>query len=223
LCAWQPPCTVRIIAPVFRRSAVELEALASDAALTEEGVGEFKFGRLTPDGQDVEFRYADVYDWERTTGPARLVVAPASGQIDLLLALAECWRGPFGVLYVLVVPRGGGQAGRYQTPEPLMADELRSFLAAHRDFLEGDARHALWVASATGEGTLVYDRHNVIYAYGPLEAFEDVLRARGIRRGPVRFPVPHSHHYRPEFDPAERRLLSVYDWIRTPLRPDDQA
>jgi hypothetical protein len=162
-----------------------------------------------------------VYEWERTTGPARLIIAPASNHVDLLLALAQCWRGPFWVLYVLVVERGGGQAGRYQTPEPLRFAALEAFLTEYQHFLEGDARHAVWVASAAGEGTLVYDRHNVIYAYGPLEQFEDVLTARHIRREPVEFPVPHSHHYRPEFDAAERRLLAAFDWIHTPLRAGD--
>lgn len=181
----------------------------------------FKFGHLTPDGSDVEFSYTDVYDWEQTTGPARLIIAPASNHVSLLIDLARCWRGPFHVLYVLVVPRGGSDEGRYQTPEPLDLTSLEALLARYREFFEGDARHTIWIASATGEGTLVYDRHNVIYAYGPLEQFEDVLGGRGIARGAVRFPFPHSHHYHMELDADERHLLSVYEWLHTPLRQGD--
>ena len=100
--------------------------------------------------------------------------------------------------------------------------EIEAFLATYREFLEGDGRHALWVASVAGQGTLVYDRHNVIYAYGPLEAFEDVLTARGLRRGRVELPVPHSHHYHDAYDTAETRLLGAFDWIHTPLRDGDE-
>jgi hypothetical protein len=182
----------------------------------------FKFGRLLTNGDDVEHQYDDVYEWERTTGPSRLVVAPRTSHIDLLQALGACWRGPYWVLYVLSVPREEAAAGRYQIPEPIGSQELGTFLTRYRAFFEGDARHALWIASAAGEGTLVYDRHNVLYAYGPLEQFEDVLTARGITRGSTVFPIPHSHHYHPEFDLAEARLLSEYEWIHSPLRPDDE-
>lgn len=184
-------------------------------------VGGFKFGRLLPDGTDVEHHHADVYEWQRTAGPARLCIAPDGRFVPLLLALAHCWRGPYWVLYVLTVPRGGGEAGRYQIPEPVNFTALQSFLDEHRPFLEGDGRHALWVASAAGEGTLVYDRHNVLYAYGPLEQYEDVLRAWSVRRGDVEIPVPHSHHYRAELDAGEAKLLAAYDWMRTPLREQD--
>jgi hypothetical protein len=181
----------------------------------------FKFGRLLPDGEDVEHQYADVYDWERTTGPSRLIIAPRTGHVDLLGALAECWGGPYWLLYVLTVPRTG-TSGRYQITEPVERPELTAFLARHRAFLEGDARHALWVAPATGQGTLVYDRHNVIYAYGPLEHFEDMLARRGVTRGATAYPVPHSHHYHAEFDDDEAELLTDYAWIHSPLRPGDE-
>src|SRR5688500_1523560 len=181
----------------------------------------FKFGHLTDEGVDVEYHYPDVYDWERTTGPARLIIAPRSGHLDLLRDLVACWKEPSWLLYVLAIPRGEGEGGRYQSPEPLDATALNDFLSKHRAFLEGDARHALWVASAAVEGTVVYDRPNVLYAYGPLEAFEDVLATRGLRRGPVEFPVPHTHHYYDFHDASEARLLQAFDWIYSPLREGD--
>jgi hypothetical protein len=112
-------------------------------------------------------------------------------------------------------------AGRYQSPEPMDRSAVEAFLTQYREFLEGDARHAIWVASTAGEGTLVYDRHNIIYAYGPIECFEDVLTARGIRRGEVKLPSPHSHHYHREHDADEERLLAAMEWIQTPLRDGD--
>ena len=182
----------------------------------------FKFGSLQPDGTDAEHRYPDHYEWERTTGPVRLVVAPKGSHVDLLIALTGCWRGPFWILYVLSVPRTGALPGRYQSPEPLGQADVATFLSTHRSFLEGDARHALWVASASAEGTLVYDRHNVLYAYGPIEMFEAVLQAHGIRRGPVELPVPHSHHYHDSHDVAETKLLGALDWIYSPLQEGDE-
>ena len=182
----------------------------------------FKFGHLTAEGADVEYHYPDVYDWERTTGPARLIIAPRTGHLELLRELAACWKEPSWVLYVLAIPRGAGEGGRYQCPEPLDPPALQAFLAEHREFLEGDGRHSLWVASIAGEGTVVYDRHNVLYAYGPLEAFEDILTKRGLRRAPVEFPVPHSHHYHNHHDASEARLLQAANWIYSPLRPGDE-
>ena len=183
----------------------------------------YKFGRLAPDGTDAEHRHPDHYDWEATTGPLRLVVGPSGSHIEHLIALAHCWTGPFWLLYVLSVPRTAALPGRYQSPVQLSIGDVELFLVEHRRFLEGDARHAVWVASGTGEGTLVYDRHDVIYAYGPIEVFESVLHARGIRRGPVELPTPHSHHYHPSHDPDETRLLGAFDWIYSPLREGDDA
>ena len=66
--------------------------------------------------------------------------------------------------------------------------------------------------------TLVYDQHNVIYAYGAnLEVFEQALRERGFTEGAVRFPVPHQHKYNPQFDNQERQILSHWEWIHFPL------
>src|SRR5688572_8250442 len=95
------------------------EALDSAEHLHTVEMERFKFGHLAPNGADSVYHYPDVYDWERTTGPSRLVIAPSVRHVDLLIALTTCWRGPFGLLYVLNVPRGDASAGRYQSPAPL--------------------------------------------------------------------------------------------------------
>jgi hypothetical protein len=194
----------------------------------------FKLGRL-PDGVwldpggdppeteiDVEHRHGDVYDWERTTGPARLLIAAARAQADLLKRLCALWDGPAWLLFVLRVPRTPALAGRYQSPSPLEAADLAAFLDAHAEFLERDARHQLWIKEAHGPGHLVLDGHNLIFAYGQLELYEDALAALGIRRGAVELPAPHVHHYHPGFDAAEASLLSALDWLWTPLQPQDE-
>ena len=180
-----------------------------------------KLGAIAPDGTETPFRYANVYDLQRTTGPLRLVIAPAADHTRLLLALASCWRGPYGLLYVLLVSRTDQLPGRYESPGVLPLAELASFLAEHAAFLESDGRHAFWIDSPEGEGTLVYDQHNVLYAYGPIEAYETLLLEQGFTRSPVRFPAPHMHHYHPENDSAEEQLLVHWEWRYSPLQDDD--
>lgn len=180
-----------------------------------------KLGSIAPDGTETPFRYANVYDLQRTTGPLRLVIAPEANHTGLLLALASCWHGPYGLLYVLLVSRTARLPGRYESPGVLSQPELVSFFAEHAAFLETDGRHAFWVDSPEGEGTLVYDQHNVLYAYGPIEAYETILLEQGFTRAPVRFPSPHTHHYHPENDASEERLLGQWEWRYSPLQEDD--
>jgi hypothetical protein len=182
----------------------------------------FKLGTLV-DGNDVPAFYDGVWCLEHTTGSDRLVIAPRSDHVRLMLELASLWRSPIFILYVLVVPRGSHAAARYQAPAPVSLDEARALLERFETFLTEDGRHHLWLAAPEGGGTLVYDRHNVIYAYGPIDAYESVLAAQGLRNGEVRFPVPHSHHYHPEHDAEEDELLAYWNWRSSPLQAQDEA
>lgn len=87
-------------------------------------------------------------------------------------------------------------------------------------FLEQDGRHHVWLASP--ENMLVYDRHQCIYAYGDLDAYERVLRARGFRPGQAELPVPHTHHYHAQFDDAEDEVMAYWAWRHSPLRDGDE-
>ena len=98
---------------------------------------------------------------------------------------------------------------------------MESFLLEFREYFETDGRHHVWVMSVPESSTLVYDQHNVIYAYGPLQEFTEILNESGLQRGTVRFPSPHSHNYNPENDDAEERLLQRWEWLESPLLPDD--
>ena len=55
---------------------------------------------------------------------------------------------------------------------------MEEFLREFGRFLCEDSRHDLWVRSHDDDATIVLDRHNVIYAYGPLDAFEAALKSR---------------------------------------------
>jgi hypothetical protein len=168
--------------------------------------------------------YPNVWATEKTTGPERLVIAPATDQIRVLTDLADALPEPFGLLYVLLIPRGGGfdEPGRYQLRTTLSRESLRIFLDMFCDFLEGDGRHHLWVMSLPEQQTLVYDNHNVLYAYGPLAEYSERLAKLGLTEAPsVHYPAPHAHNYRPEFDTAERAISEWGEWLRFPLAPGD--
>jgi hypothetical protein len=185
----------------------------------------YKLGRVPDDLNDglsdERFEYPNIWARETTSGPDRLAIAPRSGYAQLLGKLCENIAPPFLLLYVLAIPRGGGEPGRYQSNYSFSLSQLQQFLSGYSEFLEKDARHNLWVRS--DEGMLVYDRHNVIYAYGPLERFVAVLQSAGLTESnEVRFPSPHAHYYHPDFDSDEKRILHDEEWTISPLRPGDE-
>ncbi len=179
-----------------------------------------KFGFLRGD-EDLPFEYSDCWHREQTSGPERLVIGRARGHVATVQELASLWSAECWLLYVLVVPRSAGEAGRYQSPSPVNQTELRAFLERFGAFLEADGRHHLWVASSAGEGTLVYDRHNVIYAYGDLSAHARTLERLGCREDSVEIPVPHTHHYRAECDGDQEDVVSYWAWRHSPLQEQD--
>jgi hypothetical protein len=180
----------------------------------------YKFGSFS--GADtVPHVYGDVWEREKTPRADRLLIAPSGGHVELLIELSRCLEEPFGILYVLVVDRSGKEEARYQSPWPVERREAEDFLRGFSRFLESDGRHHLWISSVPDRATLVYDRHNILYAYGPLELYEKVLVARGMREGSVRFPVPHTHHYNAELDEEEDRMMSVWPWKEFPLGEED--
>jgi hypothetical protein len=170
------------------------------------------------------FSYPDVIHHDRASGGAeRLILAPARGHIKLLSRLLECLPEPFRVLYVLVVPRGAGiSAARYEAPGEFSRQEVKDCLAEFSDFFERDGRHHLWLANPE-VGTIVYDRHNLIYAYGPLNCFTEIASRHGLRVGRPEVPSPHWHAYHAAFDDTQRDLLNRYTWVQKPLRASDEA
>jgi hypothetical protein len=89
-------------------------------------------------------------------------------------------------------------------------------------YLSSDARFDLWAYSPTERATVVWDRHNQLFAYGPLEKFTTQLKALGFYGGKADVPVPHQHHYRQEFDVQAAQLLAAVAWSYSPLRPEDE-
>lgn len=182
-----------------------------------------KFSRIE-EGRQVAHDYGNKYFIQPCGNSSRLMIGPSRDQIDLLDELALELRGnPWFVLYVLLVPRlGNRQPGRYQSEPFETHAALSGFLASFRAFFESDARHHVWVGSPANDGVLVYDQHNVIFAYGPIDQFQAVLRSRAFEYGEFWFPSPHAHAYLPENDAEEERLMSEVDWKYFPLVDGDE-
>ena len=180
----------------------------------------FKLGSIR--GETItQFRYSNTFQNERTTGPDRLRIGVEDGQLSWLWKLAFPLSGPFFVLYVLHTTRCGNQLGRYQSPE-VQFDQVNGFMAEFCEFLTNDGRHDLWLLSPGSEATLVWDRHDLIYAYGPLEQFRALLKD-GLQQADVDGPpCPHVHRYHPEYDDSERKILRYFRWSWSPLLDDDE-
>jgi hypothetical protein len=172
--------------------------------------------------EDRRYEYQNVFAIEKTPRLERLVIAPSANQVSLMLDLLRVMPEPYGILYVLVVPRTEAEAGRYQAEDFKPRNETESFLNRFKEFFENDGRHHIWIASPPGPDTLVYDRHNVIYGYGRVPEFERVVLAHGLSRvEEIKFPSPHAHHYNEAFDGDEKDLLRYWPWLRSPLRGND--
>ena len=89
------------------------------------------------------------------------------------------------------------------------------------EFLTNDSRHDLWLHSKESDATLVWDRHDLIYAYGPLDQFRAVLKDGFLEAQVQGPPCPHVHRYHAEYDEAEQRILRYFQWSRSPLLSSD--
>ena len=151
----------------------------------------------------------------------RIVAGVPGGDAAVLLKLIECITPPFFALYVLHTPRGEGEPGRYQSPK-LELPELQAFISQYSSFFAADARFDLWVHSPADGATIVWDRHNLIYGYGPIECFSNALCSLGFSQGTKPTLGPHAHHYRHEFDSEARAILTAFPWQYSSLQPEDE-
>ncbi len=122
--------------------------------------------RFAP-GEDVAWSCEPSYARQVVGGVERLVIAPGSAPVGLLRELLPLLPEPLWVLYVLVTPRSEAAAGRYQSAKPHKREEVLAMLDRFEEYFASDGRHNLWLA-APPAGQLVLDRHEVIYAYGPI-------------------------------------------------------
>lgn len=170
----------------------------------------------------VEHSHPATFKIETTSsGSERFVAGVPAGDPTILERLVESIEPPYFLLYVLHTPRGEGQAGRYQSPS-LSLSEFQSFLERYSTFLSGDARFDIWAHSPSENATVVWDRHNLIYAYGSTERFAMALRKLGFEQGTPNVTFPHQHHYRAELDADAASVLKAFEWRYSPLHPEDE-
>jgi len=180
--------------------------------------------KIALQGEDGEipFSHSAVYEVTTTSNGVRRVVAGVpGGDLAVFRALTSCMEPPYFVLYVLHTPRGEGEPGRYQSPA-LSRGEFGDFLDKYADFLEADSRFDIWSHSPNSGGTVVWDRHNLIFGYGPLDSYEQALGKLGYSHGTAGVEFPHVHFYRSEFDDSAKSLLNYFEWGHKPLQPEDE-
>jgi hypothetical protein len=179
----------------------------------------FKFGSLT-EGVEKRHFYGNIFAHEVFPKWSRVTIAPDDNQIRLMLEISKRWSGPYGILYVLKLPRLGHKAARYQSSAPCTWDELELFAYTFQEYFEGDGRHHLWFIDVPTNRQVIYDNHNLIYSYGDDEDVISRLRAKGFAEKEIRIPSPHMHYYNPEYDKTEDEIMNYFEWIEFPLQDE---
>ena len=183
----------------------------------------FKLGhfRAVGGGEWVEHSHPPIFTHRKySDGTVSIVATAPAGDALIFRRLVECLRPPYMLLYLLHMPRGEAEAGRYLS-EPLERSQALQIIDRFAGFLGGDGRHDFWLRSTADNATVVWDRHNLIHAYGPLDRYTEVLTALGFSAGEPEIPSPHVHHGRVEFDVDSRALLEAAQWHHSPLHPGD--
>ena len=182
-----------------------------------------KFTSFNESEELVPHDYGNVFFRQPVSGGERLVIGPSSEHVEVMLELAQTWPArEFFVLYVLLISHSGAGPGRYESPLIESFGDLQEFFRTYAEFLESDGRHHIWIGSPANEGLLVYDQHNVLFAYGNLSDYERKLASRRFTEGEFWFPCPHSHSYPPTNTWREEELLQHFPWQHSPLQAGDE-
>jgi hypothetical protein len=160
--------------------------------------------------------YKDCFVKQSISGVNRILIANEGSSTELMSNLLAFYAEPFKLAYLLVTPPEGFQPMKYEV-EGLSIDEINQFLKEYHAFLEGDARHHIWVHSGAGGGTLICDEHDWVYAYGSQDQVETFLHSRGFQLEMPEIPFPHLHNESSANDDIMRRLLGHFDWKAHPV------
>jgi hypothetical protein len=174
-------------------------------------------------GQDwLEHSYAPVFAYAAAdTGEPRIESTAPGGDITPFEQLTNSTEPPYRLLYILHVNRGEGKPGRYVSPV-LTQKAFSDFLVRFRAYFQGDGRFDLWSHSDADGSTVVWDRHNKIFAYGDLDVFTSRLRSLGFHEDKFAIPSPHIHHFHREFDGDATDVLTALPWQYYPLEAEDE-
>jgi hypothetical protein len=180
-----------------------------------------KFLKIFTDNSAVVNEYGKIFEIESTPSFTRLKIASDHEQIELLLKLCLNLTPPYFIHYVLVTSSLGNQLARYRSNEINSLKSVSEFLNEFKEFLEFDGRHHIWISNKDNSEILVYDQHNVIFSYGQLNNQLAILKAEGYKQTSFNFPYPHAHHFNPEFNILEEKILKYWPWVLFGLTPDD--
>ena len=183
-----------------------------------ELLSEAKFTSYDSKGHEINHDYGKIYEAEES----RLTIAASTNQIELILKLVDTLKPPFYILYVLVISRLDNERGRYQSPLIESKEELTDFLLEYKKYFETDGRHHLWICTIDNSERLIYDQHNVIFAYGQTEKHIPILEREGFKEQGFSFPIPHAHAYNDSNDKFEESILNYWDWSIFPLAEGDE-
>lgn len=173
------------------------------------------------DGKYREHSFPAVFSESTAGGVTRIHAGLPAGSLTAFEALVAQLEAPLLLLYVLHTPRCEALAGRYQSEE-ISREQFVSLAHRFTAFFCSDSRFDLWVYSPSERATVVLDRHNQMFAYGPLGRYAGALRAIGYEPGEICVDFPHIHQYMPEFDADAKELLASLAWTHSELRPEDE-
>jgi hypothetical protein len=188
-----------------------------------------KYGSTTEPHNDIntltELMYKKEYAIEKFSGGERLIISPENEQIDMMLnLLGESNNSQYGILYILLVSRCGNKLGRYQIANSVTFDELKLFCKKYSKYLETDGRHHFWIINHNTKDLVIYDQHNVLYAYENPETKINILEKINYKRvEKIFFSTPHCHCYNEENDIFEIDIIKNNEWIVTALTAQDST
>ena len=177
---------------------------------------QWKLGAFDPSAGWVPVTLPNTFCRETERGVERIAVAPATRPLKVLGSLLEPLEGPFRFVYCLLTGSEAWKAGYYSVPTDLERKEVETVLEEFEDFFERDGRHTLWIASPREKATLIYDEHNLIFGYGPLDSWMSQLQSSNLQPGQVSVPFPHTHHRHDGLESELDRLLSSREWLVRP-------
>jgi hypothetical protein len=181
-----------------------------------------KLGISNKNNEEIPFYFLDNYMIEKSSAGIRLKISAKKNQVDLIYKLSDCLNPPFYVLYILIESRLGNSLGRYQSPLIESKNDLKIFLDKYKNYFESDARHHVWLGTINNSGKLIYDLHNLIFAYGPNEKYIQILKQKGFKQKDFKIPNPHDHIFNPENDKYEDLIINHWDWVYFELKEQDK-
>ena len=170
------------------------------------------------------FASSNVYVEQDFQDFKRLQVWATTDCIKYLLQLIDETKEPYGIMYILRNSRCGNEEARYISPT-VDYEELKSFLEKFADFFEYDSRHRVLIKVLSEELTyFVYDEENMLFAYGDVDEFKNILNKCGFKeyKNPLALPDRHMHMFKKEFDKEENEIVNYLNWIKDALQEIDE-